>query len=378
MKHHYVPVFYQKHFAASDGLLWVYDRKLKTCKQLYPLSICFQHDLYAFKTLTVVGPLRLPRHVARRIILLMNGPENPRARWIDQGTPRRALAIFSFIFLAVAVFAVWPEIKHFLWAHPWWQSTIAALPAIALATLAYLELRHSGEANRLRADANELQKRIGELEAERNMHLQQIAENTKKPITQAERNAETLRKHLRANVAVVNQDGGTWPSSPEIAEVSEDNIVTLFTPRGHTSSSAWCVYVHCDDLEITNIPQGSCPLRIKVLKRYGTDVQLGEITKWEDRLQPTAAPTFAKGGVPRYATYNKPGSPGTRSIHVYASEDGANSFLLEASTGEKIIGNNEEISKWFMILQVGYEAAGFRCNSSATSGSVYPLFIHSQ
>lgn len=48
MKHHYVPVFYQKHFAASDGLLWVYDRKLKTCKQLHPLSICFQNDLYAF------------------------------------------------------------------------------------------------------------------------------------------------------------------------------------------------------------------------------------------------------------------------------------------------------------------------------------------
>jgi hypothetical protein len=47
MKHHYVPVFYQKHFAASDGLLWVYDRTLKTCKQLHPLSICFEHDLYA-------------------------------------------------------------------------------------------------------------------------------------------------------------------------------------------------------------------------------------------------------------------------------------------------------------------------------------------
>jgi hypothetical protein len=49
MKHHYVPVFYQKHFTASDGLLWVYDRKFKTCKQLHPLSVCFQNDLYAFK-----------------------------------------------------------------------------------------------------------------------------------------------------------------------------------------------------------------------------------------------------------------------------------------------------------------------------------------
>ena|SRR5882724_11046908 len=49
MKHHYVPVFYQKLFAASDGLLWVYDRKLKTYKQLHPHSTCFQHDLYAVK-----------------------------------------------------------------------------------------------------------------------------------------------------------------------------------------------------------------------------------------------------------------------------------------------------------------------------------------
>jgi hypothetical protein len=50
MKHHYVPVFYQKHFAASDGLLWVYDRLLKTCNPRHPLSTCCQHDLYAFKT----------------------------------------------------------------------------------------------------------------------------------------------------------------------------------------------------------------------------------------------------------------------------------------------------------------------------------------
>lgn len=42
-------VFYQKHFAAADGLLWVYDRLLKTCKPLHPLSICFQHDLYAME-----------------------------------------------------------------------------------------------------------------------------------------------------------------------------------------------------------------------------------------------------------------------------------------------------------------------------------------
>jgi hypothetical protein len=48
-KHHYVPVFYQKHFANAKGLLWVYDRKLQTYKELHPDVICFERDLYAMK-----------------------------------------------------------------------------------------------------------------------------------------------------------------------------------------------------------------------------------------------------------------------------------------------------------------------------------------
>jgi hypothetical protein len=46
-KHHYVPVFYQKHFANADGLLWVYDRKLYTYKELHPNNICCEKDLYS-------------------------------------------------------------------------------------------------------------------------------------------------------------------------------------------------------------------------------------------------------------------------------------------------------------------------------------------
>ena len=93
-------------------------------------------------------------------------------------------------------------------------------------------------------------------------------------MTQAERNANTLRKHLGARVAVSEGQGG-WGTAPEIVEVGEDNAVTLFTPRGYTSSRAWCVGVNCGDLEITDIPQGACPLRLKVLKRYGPDVRAG-------------------------------------------------------------------------------------------------------
>ncbi|HEV3481875.1 MAG TPA: DUF4238 domain-containing protein [Candidatus Acidoferrales bacterium] len=48
-KHHYVPVFYQKHFADSKGLFWVYDRRLKSYKQLPPTVVCFEKDLYALK-----------------------------------------------------------------------------------------------------------------------------------------------------------------------------------------------------------------------------------------------------------------------------------------------------------------------------------------
>jgi hypothetical protein len=48
-KHHYVPVFYQKHSANSNGLLWVYDHLLKTHKELHPRSICCEKDLYASK-----------------------------------------------------------------------------------------------------------------------------------------------------------------------------------------------------------------------------------------------------------------------------------------------------------------------------------------
>jgi hypothetical protein len=298
---------------------------------------------------------------------------------------KRVFAIAAVAELVLLVVLRRSAIKDFLWTHPWWHSFLIAVPTIALPILAYFELRHSREANTLRieanglrAEANVLQGRIAdlsaELDSERNKHLQQIAKNTEKPVTQAERNAATLRKHLKAKVTV-SEERGSWGNTPEIVEVSDDNIVTLFTPLGYSSSAAWCVKVHCGELEITDFPQGSCPLRLKVLRRYGPDVQLGEITKWEDRFQPAAKPTFAKGGTAYHATYSKPGSPERRSLYIFASNDSANSFLLEASTGEKATGDNEEISKRFMVLQIEYEAAGYIRSGSGTGGSPHRLFI---
>ena len=317
---------------------------------------------------------------------------------------KRPIAIaVVLIDLVIVVVLFYSDIKDFLSAHSWWQSFLAASPEIALAIFAWIESRHSGEANSLRleanshlADANRLRDRIAELtreldtdrntyirqiavltadlDAERNKHLQQIADNTKKPVTQAEKNADTLHNHLRANVTVSEGQGG-WGNTPEIVDVKDD-IVTLFTPRSGSSPRAWCARVHCADLEISDIPKGGCPLQIKILKRYGPDAQLGEITRWEDRDQPAATAAFAKGDVVYHAGYGKPGSSERRSLAVFVSKDGGNSFLLEVSTGEQFTGDNIEISKRFMIVQVEFEAAGFTRQNAGTGVSPHRLFIH--
>jgi hypothetical protein len=193
---------------------------------------------------------------------------------------RRAVAIAAITGWVFALFLFLPDIKNFLLTHPLWHILLAAVPGIAVLLLAWFELRHSAEANTLRAEANrlrseqiDLQNQIAELTAElaaeRNKHLQQIAENTEKP----------------------------------------------------------------------------------------ADI-----------------PVFAKGGMAYHATYSK-GSSERRTIYVYAAKDGSNSFLLEASTGQKVIGNNEEISKRFSVLQIEYEAAGFERTNSGPGGTLHRLFI---
>jgi hypothetical protein len=303
--------------------------------------------------------------------------------WEENQTRTRQL--FATCFLVAFAFVVtlfYSDIKEFFSSHHWWEDTLVVLAGIAVPILAYFELRHSGEANDLRREANRLRAEevrlqdmigeltaentvhlahIAELERERNEHLAHIVTNTQRPVTQADRNAQILRKHLRANVSV-SEGKGVWGNSPEIVEVN-NHIVTLFCARTPSSSVAWCTQVHCDDLEITEIPQDSCPLRVKINKRYGPDVQLGEITKWEDRLQAAAVPAFDKGGTVYHATFSKPGYSETRSLYVFASKDGRNSFLLETGAGEKVIADNVEISKRFAIFEVDYRAEGFNRKS---------------
>lgn len=274
---------------------------------------------------------------------------------------KRMLATAAVGVLILVALLLHTHIKDFLWAHPWWHSSLVVVPTIALAVLTWLQSAQNA-------------KLATELDDERNKQLRRIAENTQRPFTEAQKNGAILRKHLRANVTVT-EGASSWGSAPEIVEVSDDNILTLFTPRGCTSSRASCVRARCDELEIAEIPQGSCPLRLKLLKRYGPEVPLGEITKWEERLQEAANPTFEKGGPAWHATYAKPGAANPRTLYLYASKDGANSFVLEASTGERATGDNVEISKQCMLLQIEYQAAGFERTASGTLATPHRLFV---
>jgi hypothetical protein len=130
-----------------------------------------------------------------------------------------------------------------------------------------------GEANGLREESKTQVTRIAnlteELNTERNKHLQQIAQNIKQPLSQAEKNGVKLRKYLRKKTTV-SEGNGTWGAGgAEIVEVSEDNILTLFSPAGYSSSAAFAVYVRCDELELIEAPLGGCDLQIRILKRYG-------------------------------------------------------------------------------------------------------------
>jgi hypothetical protein len=256
---------------------------------------------------------------------------------------------------------------------PWWKDVLLAIPGVAAAVIAYFELGHSREANELRREANGLRTRIAELEAEKTEHLKQIAQNTQRPVSEAERRASILRKHLGATVAV-SEGKGVWATSPVVAEVNDDNSVALFSPRSPSSGQAWCQYVRCDDLEVVEPPQG-LP-QVRVLKRYGDPIQLGDISKWEDRSQPRAAPAFNKGDVVYHASFRKPGASETRSLYVYRAQDGANSFMLEASTGERVVSDNIGVSKRFSAMEIDYAAEGFERGNSGTGGSnAHRLFI---
>lgn len=305
---------------------------------------------------------------------------------------KRVFAIAAIVDLAFLALALYTPIKDFLFAHQWLFSALAAAPALVIA---FLELRHSGEANDLRGEANKFRDEANELRREANKYrdeaneqrreaneqreranqaLAQIATHTKKTPTKAEKNAERLQQYLGAKAKVVNADDSQWADAAEIAEI-KDEIVTLFTPAGLSSSSAMATYVHCENLEIVEVQVGSTPVTLKVLKRYGTDHNLGQTKSWNERHKPEAAPVFAKGGNVFNAEYIKQGSPERRRMDVYESADGQNLYMLVANPGDTLFGDNVVISRHFMLIQLEHENEGFRYNGGGSGGSKHPLFM---
>jgi hypothetical protein len=306
---------------------------------------------------------------------------------------KRVLAIAAFVELGILSIVLHTQLKDFLFVHPWLFSALSAAPALIIASL---ELLHSGEANRLQDEANRLQRvantsqeeatRLYEqankyreqANAERaraNEALSRIADHTRRTPTKTEKNAAKLRQYLRAKAQVVNADDSQWPGVAEVVEI-RDELVTLFTPAGFSSSSAFAVHVHCDELEI--IERSAGKLTLKVLKRYGTTESLGQIRAWEERQNPPAAPLISKGPNVFNAEYTKPGSSERRRLDVFESADGSNSYMLETSSGETLYGDNVEISRHFLLNQLQLEAQGFGYNGGGTGGNKHQLFIRTR
>ncbi|MFZ0978721.1 MAG: hypothetical protein WAN23_04885 [Candidatus Acidiferrales bacterium] len=278
-------------------------------------------------------------------------------------------AIAGVVYLAVLALVLHLNPRDWLWEHPWWHSFLVGLPAIVFALI---ECVHSNEANRLRA---KLIQTTSELSTERNKHLGRIADNTERQPSRAELNAKLLKKYLNM-WAKVSEGSNNWASAAQVVEISENNIAALFIPADYTSGSASRVNVDCTDVQIVEVPVGSCSIQLTVLKRYGRDIPLGQITKWEERDQPKASVFPKAGGAAAYAQYSKGGSSERRTLHIYPSTDGTNSFLLEASTGESLTGDNKQISKAFRSMDVDYKAEGFHtAGSGSGGGSAYPLFL---
>jgi hypothetical protein len=297
-----------------------------------------------------------------------------------------AFAIGVIVDLVVALMALHAQIKDFIWTHPWTHSLLVLIPAIALPILAFLELRHSKEANNLRAEnlrvnekandlrskqtehlatitelqseRNGLQAELNELQAQRNESLGQIADSVKKEPTPAEKTAAKLRNRIGERAYVTNSDGGSWGSMGAIiAEVNED-ILTLFTPASQDSSRAIANFVQCDKLQLVEVQMGGCSVQIKVLERFGAPVDYGEARSWGE---PTGATkTLPRGTMCVFsANYRKEGIAEQRSIHVYAPTEGNPNYTLvtrdkncQQETGEWHCATVKELAAKFSTIQL--------------------------
>lgn len=161
---------------------------------------------------------------------------------------KRVFAIAALVDLILMAVFLGSDLKAFWVAHIWWQDLLVAMATIALPVLAFFELAHSQEANRLRSEANILREKanhldgeannfrnqandlrrekIGlerQLDEERNEHMAQIAQNTRPPVTTAERNTSILRRYLGTKMIVTEAHKGlqdsSWGDPAELVDI---------------------------------------------------------------------------------------------------------------------------------------------------------------
>jgi Protein of unknown function (DUF4238) len=85
LRHHYVPVFYQKSFADMDGRLWMYDRKFKTFSKPHPKVICCENDLYTISPKS--GPDRV---IESEYLSAIDSAGAHAIRQLERGRPSRS------------------------------------------------------------------------------------------------------------------------------------------------------------------------------------------------------------------------------------------------------------------------------------------------
>jgi hypothetical protein len=310
---------------------------------------------------------------------------------------------------------LWDAARSWLWIHPWWHATILFGFPVAISTILGLwGLHHSHEANRLgtennrlngeanvlRKDAirigeeqktsvakiadlqgerNKLQTELNELQAKRNESLGQIAIGVKREPTIAEKNAAKLRKYIGERAAVINKDGSQWDSmGAVIGEVNDDNILQLFIPAGYSSSRATGTCIQCDQLQLLEVKQGSCPVRITILERFGPTIDYGEAKSWAERHGPANA-ARPRGTNVKNVTYRKPTIAEKRAICVYAPTAGNPDYSLVTfdnmqETAVYYCGK-KEVERKFAVLQLEWYDEGYQYDGGNGGGGTDKLFL---
>ncbi len=220
-----------------------------------------------------------------------------------------------------------------------------------------------------------LQAELNSLQAERNTSLSKIAANTQRSPTEAERNADILRKYI-GKCAQVTEGSNSWGAmGPIIADVNDSNIVTLFVPSGFASSHAFGQRVRCDKLQIVEELVGSCPIQIHILERYGSPTSYGEVKRWEERNAPSTPAKGPRGPNVFAVSYRKDSTSIKRGIYVFASTDGSANYLMAAfedlqkpETDTWYLGK-VEVEKKFAILQLEWMHAGWKYDGGSSAGN---------